>query len=250
MDLGLRGRKALVSGGTRGIGRAVVLALARAGVDVVTCYRQGGEPADALAQELKEIGGDHHVMRADLADPGQVDALVDEARTRFGRLDVVVNNAAVHSQLPFEELTLAEWRRFVDINLTAVLLVVQHALPLLGQGASVINLGSRAAELGVPMRAHYTATKGGLGALNRSLAREFGPRGIRFNLLALGIVATDEINGLPPEKAAAVRARFAQITGLGRIGEPEEVAGAVLWLASDLSAYVTGATVAVDGALS
>lgn len=250
MDLGLRGRKALVTGGTRGIGRAVVLALARAGVDVVTCYRQEREPADALERDLKEIGGDHHVMRADLADPGQVGALLDEVRTRFGRLDVVVNNAATHRQLPFEELTLDEWRRMVDNNLTGVLLLVQQALPLLGEGASVVSMSTRGAELGLPGLAHYAATKGGLVALNRSLARELGGRGVRFNVLSLGIIATDVINSLPPEQAEAMRARFAQITALGRVGEPDEVAGAVLWLASDLSRYVTGATIAVDGALS
>ncbi|HET8659997.1 MAG TPA: SDR family oxidoreductase [Micromonosporaceae bacterium] len=250
MDLGLRGRKALVTGGTRGIGRATVLALARAGVDVVTCYLRESEPAESLHRELKEIGGHHHVMRADLADPEQVKALLDEVRNRFGRLDLVVNNASVQNQMPFEELTLGEWRRMVDTNLTAIILVVQQALPLLGEGASVVSLGTKAVELGVPMRAHYTATKGGLAALNRSLAKEYGRRGIRFNILALGIIATDVLDRLPPEQSAALRARFAQIIALGRVGEPEEVAGAVLWLASDLSRYVTGATIAVDGALS
>ncbi|HET8681344.1 MAG TPA: SDR family oxidoreductase [Micromonosporaceae bacterium] len=250
MDLGLRGRKALVTGGTRGIGRATVLALARAGVDVVTCYLRESEPAESLQRELKEIGGNHHVMRADLADPEQVQALLDEVRDRFGRLDVVVNNASVQNQLPFEELTPQEWRRMVDTNLTAIVLVVQRALPMLGEGASVVSLGTKAVELGVPMRAHYTATKGGLAALNRSLAKEYGRRGIRFNILALGIIATDVLDRLPPEQSAALRARFAQIIALGRVGEPEEAAGAVLWLASDLSRYVTGATIAVDGALS
>ncbi|HZN19502.1 MAG TPA: SDR family oxidoreductase [Micromonosporaceae bacterium] len=250
MDLGLRGRKALVTGGTRGIGRATVLALARAGVDVVTCYLRESEPAESLRRELTELGGNHQVMRADLADAEQVQALLDEVRDRFGRLDVVVNNASAQNQLPFEELTPQEWRRMVDTNLTAVVLVVQRALPLLGEGASVISLGTKAVELGVPMRAHYTATKGGLAALNRSLAKEYGRRGIRFNILALGIIATDVLGRLPPEQSAALRTRFAQITALGRVGEPEEVAGAVLWLASDLSRYVTGATIAVDGALS
>ncbi|MFF4403280.1 SDR family NAD(P)-dependent oxidoreductase [Streptomyces sp. NPDC001262] len=250
MDLKLDGAKALVTGGTRGVGRGIVLALARAGVDVITCYRQEGEAVSTLVRELKETGGDHHVVRADLADPAQVTGLIERCRTHYGRLDVVVNNAGVISHVPYGELPLAEWQRILDVNLTAAHLVIQQALPLLGEGSSVISIGSKSSEVGIPLRAHYTATKAALRGLTRSLAKEFGPQGIRFNVLALGVIETEALEAMPAEQAAVMRKRYSEKTALGRLGRPDEVAGAVLWLASSLSSYVTGATVHVDGGIS
>jgi len=174
MDFELTGRKALVTGGTRGIGRGVVLALARAGADVVTCYRQESDAVDSLERELKETGGNHHVVRADVAQPSQIEELVGVCEDRFGKLDVVVNNAATVSHIPHEKLPLEEWERTLATNLTAVHLVVQHALPLLSEGSSVIGISSKSIEVGIPLRAHYTATKAALHGLNRSLAREHG----------------------------------------------------------------------------
>jgi len=250
MDLGLKGKKALVTGGVRGVGRGVVLALARAGVDVITCYRQDSELVASLERELKEIGGQHRVVRADLADPAQVADLLEEARTAFGRLDLVVNNAGAISHVPYGELPLDEWRRVIDTNLTAAHLVIQHALPILGEGASVISIGSKSSEVGIPLRAHYTATKAALRGLTRSLAKEFGAQGLRFNVLALGVIETEALEAMPAEQAAMMRKRYSEKTALGRLGTPDEVAGAVLWLASDLSRYVTGATIHVDGGIS
>nr|CAM34340.1 putative 3-oxoacyl-ACP reductase [Streptomyces tendae] len=250
MDLGLTGKKALVTGGTRGIGRGIVLALARAGADVVTCYRQDSDAVASLQEELKQTGGSHHVLRADLADSEQVAGLLGECAGRLGRLDVVVNNAGVISHVPYEKLPLDEWRRVLDTNLTAAHLVVQHALPLLSTGASVISISSKSSEVGIPLRAHYTATKAALRGLNRSLAKEFGPKGLRFNVLALGVIETEAVAAMSPEEAAGLRERYGAKTALGRLGTPDEVAGAVLWLASDLATYVTGATIHVDGGIS
>jgi 3-oxoacyl-[acyl-carrier protein] reductase len=250
MDLDLKGRKALVTGGGRGVGRGVVLALARAGVDVVTCYHQDGEAAASLERELKDIGGNHRVVRTDLARPEEVAALVTECQEAFGKLDLVVNNAGAISHVPYGELPLEEWHRIVDTNLTAPALVIQHALPLLGEGASVINIGSKSSEVGIPLRAHYTATKAALRGLSRSLAKEFGGRGIRFNVLALGVIETEELRARPAEQREKLVSMYSAKTALGRLGTPDEVAGAVLWLASDLSRYVTGATIHVDGGIS
>lgn len=250
MDLNLTGTKALVTGGTRGVGRGIVLGLAKAGVDVITCYRQESESVAALQRQLKEIGGQHHVLRADLADPQQIAGLLDEVRDKFGRLDLVVNNAGTISHVPYAQLPLAEWQRIIDTNLTAVHLVIQHALALLGEGASVISIGSKSSEVGIPLRSHYTATKAALRGLSRSLAKEFGSRGIRFNVLALGVIETEALAEMPAEQAAMMRKRYSEKTALGRLGTPDEVAGAVLWLASDLSRYVTGATIHVDGGIS
>jgi 3-oxoacyl-[acyl-carrier protein] reductase len=250
MDLGLVGKKALVTGGVRGVGRGIVRRLAEAGVEVMTCYRQESDFVASLERELKEIGGNHHVMRADLADPAQVDGLFEEVRTRFGQLDLVVNNAAAISHIPAAELAYDEWRRVLDTNLTGAFLVIQRALDLLCDGGSVVSIGSASVDVGIPLRAHYTATKAGLIGLNRSLAREIGGRGIRFNVLALGMIETEACDAMPPERAAEMRQRYIGKTALGRLGTPDDVAGAILWLASDLSRYVTGATIHVDGAIA
>ena len=248
-NLDLKGRKALVTGGTRGIGRGVVLALAKAGADVVTCYRQETEAAASLERVLKETGGNHHVVRADVAEPDQISALLDVCVREYGWLDVVVNNAATVSHIPHADLPLEEWDRTIATNLTAVHLVVQRALPMLGDGASVIGISSKSIEVGIPLRAHYTATKAALHGLNRSLAREHGGRGIRFNILSLGMIATEALDALPPERRDEFVKRYTEKTSLGRLGSAADVAGAVLWLASDASRYVTGAIIPVDGGI-
>ncbi|QYC40172.1 3-oxoacyl-[acyl-carrier-protein] reductase FabG [Nonomuraea coxensis DSM 45129] len=250
MDLGLNGKKALVTGGTRGIGKGIVLALARQGVDVITCYRQDGEQVAALERELKEIGGQHHVLRADLSDAEQTVALLGECAKRYGRLDLVVNNAAAVSHIPYGELELEEWQRVVNTNLTAAYLVIRHALPLLDAGGSVISISSKTVEIGIPLLAHYTTTKAALHGLNRTLARELGGRDIRCNVLSLGMIHTEAVDAMPEEQRAAMLKRYEEKTALGRWGRPADVAGAVLWLASDLARYVTGAVIAVDGGIA
>jgi 3-oxoacyl-[acyl-carrier protein] reductase len=250
MDLDLKGKKALVTGGTRGVGRGIVLTLARNGVDVVTCYRRKTEEVNSLEQELAEIGGQHHVLQADLTQPDAIASLLDECGSLFGHLDVVVNNAGTISHIPYEKLALAEWQRVIDTNLTGVHLVTQYALPLLSSGSSVINIGSKSMEVGIPLRAHYTATKAALEGLTRSLAKEYGGQGIRFNVLSLGMIHTEALDSMPEQQREPLVKAFNQRIALGRWGEPEEVAGAVLWLASDLSRYVTGSVIHIHGGIS
>ncbi|MCW7945629.1 short-chain dehydrogenase [Streptomyces hygroscopicus] len=250
MDLALQGKKALVTGGTRGVGRGVVLALARAGVDVVTCYQRESDYVASLEAELKETGGDHAVVRADLTEPSDVAGLLEQVKDRHGRLDLLVNNAGAISHIPYAELPLEEFQRIFTTNVTGAHLVIQNALPLLGAGSSVVSIGSRAVEAGIPLRAHYTATKAALVGLNRSLAKEFGPKGIRFNVIALGVIETENFHALPEEQRTLMAERYGAKTALGRLGTPDEVAGAVLWLASDLSRYVTGNVIGVDGGIS
>lgn len=249
MDLGLTGKTALVTGGTKGIGRGIVLALARQGVDVITCYRSDSEAAASLERELKETGGRHQVIRADLADPAQAASLVEACRTQFGQLDLIVNNAAVIVHIPYPELPLEEWERTFATNVTAVHLIIQGALPLLHEGSSVVSISSKTTEIGLPLRGHYVATKAALHGLNRSLAKELGGQGIRFNVLSLGMIHTEAIDAKSDENRTAMIKRYSEIIALHRFGQPEEVAGAVLWLASDLSRYVTGAVIPVDGGI-
>jgi 3-oxoacyl-[acyl-carrier protein] reductase len=250
MDFELHGKKALVTGGTRGAGRGIVLTLARQGVDVITCYRQDGDNVDSLERELKEIGVDHALIRADLADPAQITGLLGECARRFGRLDLVVNNAHAISSIPYAHLELDEWQRILDTNLTATHLVIQGALPLLREGSSVVSIGSKAIQIGIPLRAHYTATKAALLGLHRSLAKEFGPKGIRFNVLSVGMLYTEALDAMPCEARDAMLARYSGMIALGRLAEPADIANAVLYLASDLSRYVTGSVLPVDGGLA
>ncbi|MCO1580341.1 SDR family oxidoreductase [Crossiella sp. SN42] len=239
----LTGKRALVTGGTRGIGRGIVRALTAAGAEVLVCHRTDTEHSASLKAELAGLPGEHHVVRADVTEEAEVDRLLAEAREVYGALDVVVNNAGAISHVPFAELPLAEWRRVLDTGLTAPYLVTKAALPLLGPGSSVVNIGSKVATVGIPLRAHYTAAKAGLIGLTRSLAKELGPQGIRVNLVAPGVIATEA--ELPPE----VVRRYQTLTALGRLGDVADIGAVVAFLAGDQAAYLTGETIHVDGGI-
>jgi 3-oxoacyl-[acyl-carrier protein] reductase len=249
VEFGLQGKRILITGGSRGIGRGIVLAAARAGADVITCYRQEGDAIDSLTLALKETGGDHHVVRVDLADTAEVDRLADEAAHLFGRLDGLVNCAGVISHVPFAELPVDEWHRVIDTNLTASYRLVQRTLPLMGAGASIVNIGSRGAAAGIPLRAHYTAAKSAMIGLTRSLAKELGGQGIRVNVLAPGVIETEAMDAMPPERAQGLRDMYSGKTALARLGTVDEIASVALFLVSDLSSYVTGETINVDGGI-
>lgn len=235
------GKRVLVTGGTRGIGRVTALTLARAGARVVVCYRSDRAAAEEVAAELRLIGPGHRVVRSDVTDERRTAHLIDVCRDTLVGLDVLVNNAGVDGMAPVDRLSADEWHRVIDTDLTAAYLVTRAALPLLSPGASVINIGASAAMRGRPAAAHYTAAKSALIGLTRSLAKELGPRGIRVNLVAPGVVASD----LPTE----IRSRLRAMTALDRLGTPDDVAKAVLFLASDLSAYISGVTLHVDGGM-
>ncbi|QMU78176.1 SDR family oxidoreductase [Streptacidiphilus sp. PB12-B1b] len=243
MDQGLQGKRVLITGGTRGIGRAATLAFARAGARVVVVSRTAGEDADALALELKEIGADHLLLQADVTDGAQVATLATQVGRQLGGLDVLVNNVGVDGQVWFGELAETEWHRVLDHNVTSAYLVTQAVLDLLVDGASVVNVGSSVATRGRVRGVHYTASKAALIGLTRALCKELGPRSIRVNTVAPGLTETEPGAGLPPE---AVQ-RIVGMTALGRICQPEDVAGAVLFLAGDTSRYVSGITLNVDG---
>jgi len=243
MENVLSGRRVLVTGGTRGIGRAVVLAMARAGASVVTCARTGGEDAATLETELKEIGGTFRVVTADVTDQDDVRRLIGECEQALGGLDVVVNNAGRDGQSPFAELSADDWQAVLDANLTSVFLVSQAALPLLAGGGSIVNIGAGVALRGVPQRAHHNASKAAVLGLSRSMCKELGPQGIRVNVVAPGMVHDGPADGHP------MAARVKGMTALGRFGTSDEIAGSVLFLASDAAAYVSGAVLNVDGGI-
>jgi 3-oxoacyl-[acyl-carrier protein] reductase len=239
----MKGKRVLVTGGTRGIGLAITRAFVHSGAQVVACHRQDVEAANNLAKELAETGGGHRLVRADVTSTEDVARLVEECRTHLGGLDAVVHNAGAISHVPFDKLTLDEWRRIIDTNLTGAFVVAQSCLPLLGEGSSIVLIGSKVASVGVPLRSHYTASKAGLVGLCRSMCKELGPRGIRVNVVAPGVIETEEAATLPPERYQM----YQNMTSLKRLGDVAEVAEVVVFVASPAAAYLTGETINVDG---
>jgi 3-oxoacyl-[acyl-carrier protein] reductase len=239
----LLGRNVLITGGTKGIGRCTALTFARAGANVLICSRHDDEAARQTAAELAEIGGKYQVMTADVTCAEQVAELASACARQFGSLEVLVNNVGTISQMPFLDLPLAEWRRVLDVNLTAAFLVTQAMLPLLAKDSSIIYVGSRAAVAGVPLRAHYAAAKAALVGLTRSLCKELGPAGIRVNVVYPSIVETEETRQL----LGAQLDRFRKQAALGRLACPQDIADTVLFLASPASGYVNGQVLQVDG---
>ncbi|MFD9893572.1 SDR family NAD(P)-dependent oxidoreductase [Amycolatopsis sp. NPDC059027] len=237
----LTGKTALVTGGTRGIGRATALTLARHGATVTAVGTRPSAAAEELADELKTLSSEHTVAFADVSDPTEVAALAE----RVGALDIVVNNAGVVSSASVLDLDLDEWHRVVDTNLTGMFLVVRAVLPRLADHASIVNITSAVAWVGMPDRAHYTAAKAGVHGLTRSLCKELGRRHVRVNSVAPGIVETDQVSGLTPEQ----RTRYANLAALGRLGRPDDIADTVLFLAGDLARFVNGALLYVDGGI-
>jgi 3-oxoacyl-[acyl-carrier protein] reductase len=245
VDLGLAGKRVLVTGGTRGIGRQTALAFAHAGACVVAGHLTPGSAADSLARELKELGDGHRVTRADVTELSGAAALCAACQEAFGGLDVIVNNVGVDGSSAFGELSLEEWQRVIETNLTSCFLVTQAALGLFADSGCVINVGASVGMRGRANGAHYGASKAALTGLTRSLAKELGKRGIRVNTVAPGVIETDSGPPLPLPVAGRIRA----MTALGRLGASQDVAGTVLFLASDLSSYITGVTIDVDGGM-
>lgn len=245
MDLQLAGKKALVTGGTRGIGRAIVLALAAQGVSVVACYQEESEAVSSLKEELKRYNTESYVFQADVSSKDDIDRLSKSVLENFGQLNIIVNNAGVISHIPLAAMELAQWQQVINTNLTSLYLVIHATQDMLVAGGSIINIGSAVAAVGVPARVHYTAAKAGVVGFSRSLCKELGPRGIRVNVIAPGIIDTRQAEGLSKDQ----RARYASMAALGRLGLPDDVANVALFLSSDLSRFVSGTTINVDGGI-
>ncbi|MBA2558652.1 MAG: SDR family oxidoreductase [Propionibacteriales bacterium] len=238
-------RVAVVSGSSRGIGRACALALALAGASVTALVRSTGPTCTNLENELTRVSPGSRVLACDVTDPSSVVAAAEDIARTFGRVDVLVNNAGIVSSADLVSLTLAEWHRVMDTNITGTFLLTQALLPLLGVGASVVNIGSGVAAVGMPARAHYTASKAATVGFTRSLCKELGPIGVRANVVTPGIIDTDQVSSLAPEQ----RRRYESLAALGRLGTPEDVADVVVFLAGDQSRFISGATIPVDGGI-
>lgn len=243
IDLG--GKVALVTGSGQGLGLATATRLHAAGASVVVNYQpdQAGRNAE-LAQEVAAGLGDRAAaLPADVRDPGQVDAMLSAIRDRFGRLDVVVNNAAVIRDRTIKKMSDEDWDVVIGTDLTGVFHVCRAAAAIMSDGGRIVNLASISGVVGFYGQANYAAAKAGVIALTKVLARELASRRITVNAVAPGVVLTDMGKTIPEE----VRARMLAQIPLNRFGDPEEIAHAILFLASDLASYITGQTVHVNG---
>ncbi|MCU1368727.1 MAG: short-chain dehydrogenase/reductase [Ilumatobacteraceae bacterium] len=243
---GLHGRVAIVTGGTRGIGLAIAEGFVDAGASVVVASRKADAVERAVAR-LRERGGNAIGVTAHMGDLDDVQRIVDETVAAFGRIDVVVNNAATALTLPIGSFTADAWAKVNDVNLRGPVFLVQAALPhlLVSPHASVINVISAGAYLPSTGTAMYAAAKLALLSYTRTTAAEFATRGIRVNAIAPGTVETDMVTNNTPE----AQDRMAQASFMRRMASPEEMVGPALFLASDASSFVTGQCVIADGGL-
>jgi 3-oxoacyl-[acyl-carrier protein] reductase len=234
----LEGKTALVTGASRGIGRAIAAELARAGASVVVGYRSGAEEAEAVAAE---IGG--RAVQADVADPDDAKRLVEAA----GELDVLVNNAGLTRDGLIARMSDDDWRTVIDTNLGGVFHTCRAAARgmMKRRSGAIVNVSSIVGVHGNPGQTNYAASKAGIIGFTKSLARELGTRGVRANVVAPGYVRTRLTDVLGEELTSQMLAN----TPLGRLGEPEDIASAVRFLCSDEAAFITGEVVLVDGGL-
>jgi glucose 1-dehydrogenase len=247
-----------VTGGSGGIGAAVAVALAAAGASAGVNYRSDPEGAAAVVAEIEQLGGSAVALQADASREDQVRSMFGALLDRFGRLDVLVANAGIQQDAAFAEMTLEQWRAVLDVNLTGQFLCAREAVrtfdqqgrdPVRSSATGKIICVSSVHEV-IPWAGHanYAASKGGVMLMMKSLAQEVAPRGIRVNGIAPGAIQT-EINRAAWESQEALQSLL-KLIPYGRIGRPEDVARAAVWLASDASDYVTGTSLFVDGGMA
>jgi 3-oxoacyl-[acyl-carrier protein] reductase len=249
----LSGKIAVVTGASRGIGKAIATRLANEGATVAINYRQNAEPAEALVSELNSKGFKAQAFRADVSKPSECRTLMDDVDTAFGRLDILVSNAGVEYFGKLEEITAEDFDRVFSVNVGGQLFVTQAASRYLSSGGRVVLTSSVSAQISVFHHTLYAASKAAVSAMVRNLAPELGERGITINAIAPGGTATDmakengkfythpSLQNLPPDLLLKSK------TSLQRLAQPEEIAAAVAFLVSDDASYITGSTLAVDG---
>ena len=242
----LKGQVALVTGGSRGIGRATCLLLARHGADVALGYRLDRDAAETVREAIEREGRRSLAVAGDLSRRREAEALVRRTVETFGRLDILVNNHGIWKDGPIESMTEEEWDETLDVNLKGVFLCTRAAVPVMrrqGRGR-IVNIASTAGQRGEAQHSHYAASKGGIISFTKSLGPELCRDGILVNCVAPGWVDTD-MSAEP--LAGAERSRILATIPMGRPGTPEEIAGAILFFASDLSGYCCGEVLNVNG---
>jgi 3-oxoacyl-[acyl-carrier protein] reductase len=241
-------RVALVTGGSRGIGKAIVIAFANAGAKVAFVYQSNQEAADKLVAELTGQGREVYAIQADVSKKADADAAIENVIGKWGRLDILVNNAGIIRDRLVLAMSAEEWNEVINTNLTSVFNFCQAAIrPMMGNRfGRIVNMSSVAADYSNPGQANYAASKAGIEGFSRCLATEYAKRGITVNCVAPGFIETDMT-------IAVVNAAGDKIKNsipVKRLGKPEDISNAVLFLASEESSYITGQTIKVDGGLT
>jgi glucose 1-dehydrogenase len=254
----LAGQKALVTGANSGIGRAVAIALGQAGADVVVNYVSAEDRAQEVVRTIEQHGVKAYAHHADVSDETQVRDMFSTMAQRLGTIDILVNNAGLQRDAPFQEMTLAQWNTVISVNLTGQFLCARAAIiAFLRQGVrrevscsagKIICMSSVHQEIPWAGHCNYAASKGGIMMLMKSIAQEFAPRRIRINSIAPGAIRTP-INTAAWQTEQAYDALM-RLVPYGRIGEPDDIGKAAVWLASDQADYVVGATLFVDGGMT
>jgi 3-oxoacyl-[acyl-carrier protein] reductase len=243
----LTGKVAVVTGASKGIGAAIARHLARAGASVVVNYSSSREGAERVVQAVEKEGGKAVAVGANLSRPEEVAHLFEETKKAFGRLDILVNNAGIYDFAPLEGITPEHFHKHFDLNVLGLILATQHAAALFGpEGGSIINVSSVAGTHPMAGATVYSATKAAVDAFTKGLAQELGGRKIRVNSINPGPVATEGTSGFSDGEMFE---SFAKKTPLGRIGQPDDIARAVLFLAGDDSGWITGEVLHASGGL-
>ncbi len=243
----LSGKAAVVTGGSRGIGRAIALRLAEQGADVCFSFSRNQAAAEDTAETVRALGRRALQVQADVTDPAAAEALIKAATVEFGRIDILVNNAGITRDDLIMRMSTEAWREVLETNLFGAFYTLKAVTrPMLkARGGRIINITSVSGQAGQMGQANYSAAKAGLIGLTKASARELASRGITVNAVAPGFVLTELTQELPEKLQAEITER----TPLGRFGTPEDISAAVCFLASDEAAYITGQVLAVDGGL-
>ena len=244
----LSGKVAVVTGASKGIGAAIAKAFAAEGASVVVNYDSSRADAEAIVEAIGAEGGKAVAVQGDVTSIADAKKIIDAAITNYGRLDVVVNNSGVYEFAPVEQITEEQFHRQFNINVLGLLLITQAAIPHLGEGSSIINIGSGVTRITPPFSAVYSGTKGAVDAITGVFAREFGAKKIRVNSLNPGMVETEGAH-----TAGFIGSDFQKqleaTTPLGRIGQPKDIASVAVFLASDDSAWLTGEQLLASGGM-
>jgi 3-oxoacyl-[acyl-carrier protein] reductase len=244
--LSLRGQVAIVTGASRGIGRAIALELATHGADIIVNYASSSRAAEALVEEITSAGGQALALQADVSQAEQVDALFNSVMEKCDRIDILVNNAGITRDTLLLRMKPEDWQAVIDLNLTGVFLCTRAVskIMLKQRSGRIINITSVAGQMGNPGQANYSAAKAGVMGFTKSVAKELASRGITVNAVAPGFIATDMTSKLSNTE------EILKFIPLNRYGQPEEVAGMVRFLAADpAAAYITGQVFNVDGGM-
>lgn len=242
------GRVALVTGGSRGIGRAIVASLANAGAKVAFVYQSNQQAADQLVTELTGQGHEVYAIKADVSKKAEADAAIENVVAKWGRLDILVNNAGIIRDKLVLAMTFEEWQEVIDTNLTSVFNFCQAAIrSMMGNRfGRIINMSSVSADFSNPGQSNYAASKAGIEGFSRCLATEYAKRGITVNCVAPGFIETDMTVAVVNAAGDKIKSSIP----VKRLGKPEDISNAVLFLASDESSYITGQCLKVDGGLT